>query len=82
MKCYIYTLFAVAAVIIAALAVLNFIFYGWLEAVLYLLFAALCLTLAALLARRILRRQSVLDNRLQAVEYALDEIDKKINPEE
>lgn len=74
--------FAIAAVIIAALAVLNFIYWGWLGALLYLLFAALSLTPSALLARKLIRRQNILDNRMRAMEYGFGEIDKKINSEE
>lgn len=82
MKRHIYTLFAIAAVIIGTLAVINFLYWGWLGMVFYLLFAALCMTPAALLAHKLIRRQNILDNRMRAMEYGLDEIDKKINPEE
>lgn len=70
--------FAIAAAIIAALAVINFIYWGWLGMVMYLLFAALCMVPSILLARKVIRSHNVLDNRIRAIEHGLDEIDSKV----
>jgi len=78
----IYIQFAFAAVIIGAIAAMWLVLYGWLGMVLYLLFAAACLILVVLAARRLLKRYNAIDNRIMAAEHALDEIDKRLNPEE
>ncbi|MBD5224815.1 MAG: hypothetical protein HDS68_02465 [Bacteroidales bacterium] len=57
MKRYITTSCAFGAVIIATIAVMMFLLHGLAGAILYLLFAAICLTPAALKAREIFKRE-------------------------
>lgn len=57
MKGFIFGRFAFGGVIIAIIAVVMWLYHGWLGLVAYLLFAGLCLTPAILKARSILRRK-------------------------
>lgn len=57
MKRFIFTQFAFGAVIVGTIAVMMFALHGVKGAALYLAFAAVCLTPAALKARAILKRE-------------------------
>lgn len=63
MKRFIFKQFAFGAVIIGAIAVMMFAMHGFVGLALYLAFAALCLTPAALKARAILKEEKDSNNR-------------------
>ena len=57
MKHFIFTQFAFGAAFIATIAVTMFMLHGLVGGLLYLAFAAVCLTPASLKAREILKRE-------------------------
>ena len=55
MKRFIFTQFAFGAVILGAIAVMMYVVHGIVGAALYLAFAAVCMTPAVLMAKKILK---------------------------
>lgn len=54
MKRFIFTQFAFGVAILSMVAAIFYILHGWLGAVLYMAFAAVCLTPAIITAKRVL----------------------------